>query len=217
MKFAQIAALYETASEVLQETDGFWACEAGYLWNELVEPRRALSCNHRAVEIGEQNQPNSAGLATAYNNLSSTYGHLGDHQKELEYDLKALQIREQVLPPNHPDLAVSYNNMGMAYGHLGDHQKELEYQHKALGIQEQSLPADHPYNVMCRSNIAFAYARMNDFIQASEYMNRALDSAERSMAGHPDLEGYRQSAQIMELCAMFQKKGMPLPFDNPFL
>jgi hypothetical protein len=47
-------------------------------------------------------------------------------------------------------------------------------------------------------------------------MDRALDSAQRSMKGHPDLEMYRKAAQILELCAAYQKRGEPLPFDNPF-
>ena len=57
---------------------------------------------------------------------------------------------------------------------------------------------------------------MEDFIRANEYMRRALDSAERSMGNHPQLEMYRQAAQILELCAKFQEAGMPLPIDNPF-
>jgi tetratricopeptide (TPR) repeat protein len=215
-KFSQIAALYETASEVLRETDGFWACEAGYLWLVLMESRRALTCNHRAVALLEQNAPNSQGLATAYNNLGTTYGYLGDHEKALEYQLKDLAICEQVLPPNHPSLATSYNNVGTTYGDLGDHEKELEYQLKALGILEQSLPPDHPNIVIFRSNIAMTYAQMDDFIRANEYMRRALDSAERSMGNHPELEMYRQMAQILELCAQCQEQGEPLPFDNPF-
>ena len=106
--------------------------------------------------------------------------------------------------------------MGSTYGHLGDHEKALEYQLKALAIWEQSLPADHPDNVMCRSNIALTCARIEDFIRASEYMDRALDSAQRAMKGHPKLEMYRQRAQLLKLCAAYQKSGEPLPFDNPF-
>lgn len=139
-----------------------------------MEPRRALTCNLRAVDILEQNDPGSLGLASAYNNLGLTYDHLGDHEKAQEYQLKA------------------------------------------LAIQEQSLPLDHPNNVMCRSNIALTYAQMGDFIRAFEYMDRALDSAQRSMKGHPNLEMYRQAAQLLELCAMFQSAGEPLPIDNPF-
>ena len=173
-KFSQIAALYETASEVLQETDGVWIGKAGYLWLVLSESRRAEQCNERAVKLLEQNAPDSPRLATAYSNLGSTYGALGDREKELQYQLKA------------------------------------------LGILEQSLPPDHPNIVIFRSNIAVTYARMEDFIRANEYMRRALDSAERSMGNHPQLEMYRQAALILELCAMFQEAGMPLPIDNPF-
>lgn len=342
VKFAQIAALYETASHVLGETDGFWSCEAGYLWDVLVESRRALTCNLRAVDLLEQNVPGSLGLATAYNNLGCSLGGLGDYEKAmecqlkaltlreevlspthldlaqsynnvglaydnvgeykkaLEYQLRALGIREKVLPSTHPDLAASYNNVGGAYGNLGDHEKELEYNLKALAIREkvlpsihpdlalcysnvggtyddlgyheraleynrkalaireqvllpthpdlaqsyhnvgntylylgdheqalvyslkaleileQSLPAEHPHNVMCCSNIAITYAKMEDFIRASGYMDRAMDSAQRSMKGHPKLEMYRQLAQILKLCAAYQKRGEPLPFDNPF-
>lgn len=340
VKFAQIAALYETASHVLGETDGFWSCEAGYLWDVLVESRRALTCNLRAVALREQNAPGSLGLATAYNNLGCSLGGLGDYEKAmecqlkaltlreevlspthldlaqsynnvglaydnvgeykkaLEYQLRALGIREKVLPSTHPDLAASYNNVGGAYGNLGDHEKELEYNLKALAIREkvlpsihpdlalcysnvggtyddlgyheraleynrkalaireqvllpthpdlaqsyhnvgntylylgdheqalvyslkaleileQSLPPDHPNNVVCRSNIAITYAKMEDFIRASEYMDRALDSAQRAMKGHPKLEMYRQRAQLLKLCAAYQKSGEP--FDSPF-
>jgi tetratricopeptide (TPR) repeat protein len=141
---------------------------------------------------------------------------LGYHEGALEYNRKALAIREQVLLPTHPDLAQSYHNVGNTYLYLGDHEQALVYSLKALEILEQSLPAEHPHNVMCRSNIAITYAKMEDFIRASGYMDRALDSAERSMKGHPKLEMYRQRAQILKLCAAYQKRGEPLPFDNPF-
>lgn len=341
-RFAQIASLYETASEVLQEKTAKWISNAGYLWGTLKETQRALICDRRAMELLERNAPSMSHLATAYNNVGTTYGDLGDHQKELEYQIKALVISEEILPPTHPelattynnvgttcgdlgdyekaleylfkalkireqeepmvptDLAVSYNNVGVAYGQLGDHKEELEYlfkaleirekvlppthpdlaqsysnlgsaysnlgdhkkaleyrlktleilervlspthpdlataynnlgttygdlgdhgkelkyQFRALKIQMKVLPQDHPNTVSCLSNIAVTYAEMDDFIRAADYMRRAIDSAMRSMQGHPYLKMYLQTSQEIELCAMFQKRGMPLPFDNPF-
>ena len=58
-------------------------------------------------------------IATSYSNVGCTYGELGDRKKALEYLLKALAIREKVLPENHHDIATSYNNVGYAYGELG--------------------------------------------------------------------------------------------------
>ena len=188
VKFSQIAALYETASEVLQEKDGLWANEAGYLWLVLMESRRALTCNHRAVALREQNAPNSLGLATAYNNLGSTYGHLGDHKKELEYQLKDLAICEQVLPPTHPDLATSYNNVGGTYGDLGDHEKELEYQLKALAICEQVLPPTHPDLATSYNNVGTTYGDLGDHEKELEYQLKALAILEQVLPPtHPNL------------------------------
>ena len=142
-KFAQIAALYETASQVLGETDGFWACEAGYLWDVLVEPRRALTCNLRAVDILEQNDPGSLGLASAYNNLGLTYDHLGDHEKAQEYQLKALAIQEQSLPLDHPNNVMCRSNIALTYAQMGDFIRASEYMDRALDSAQRSMKG-HP-------------------------------------------------------------------------
>ena len=187
-KFAQIAALYENASHVLGETGGFWACEAGYLWNVLVETKRAESCNLRAVDILEQNAPGSLVLASAYNNLSGTYVHLGDHEEAQKYNLKALAIFEQVLPPTDPNLATSYNNVGFTYGALGEHKKALEYKLKALKIKEQVLPSTHPDLALSYNNVGFTYGHLGDHEKALEYKLKALAIWEQVlMPTHPDL------------------------------
>ncbi len=187
-KFAQIASLYETASEVLRETDGIWIGIAGYLWNVLVEPLRALTCNHRAVELLEQNAPGSSKLATAYNNLGNAYSNLGNYEMALEYQIKALEIKEQVLPPTHPSLATSYNNVGGTYGHLGDHEKELEYKLKDLTICEQVLPPTHPDLATSYNNVGLTYGYLGDHEKALEYKRKALEIREQVLPStHPSL------------------------------
>jgi len=188
VKFAQIASIFETASEVLRETDAVWIGNAGYLWLVLVEFRRALDCNHRAVELLEQYAPGSPELATAYNNLGSSYSNLGEHEKALEYQLKSLKIEEQVLPPNHPDRATSYNNMGTTYGELGEHEKELEYQLKALEIREQVLPPTHPDLAISYNNVGGTYGALGDHEKELEYQHKALEIREQVLPPtHPDL------------------------------
>lgn len=228
-KFAQIASLYETASEVLQETDGVWIGRAGYLWNVLVEPRRALACNHRAVELLEQNDPGSSKLATAYNNLGSAYGALGDHEKALEYQLKALKIVEQVLPPTHPSLASSYNNVGTTYLHLGDHEKALEYQLKDLAICEQVLPTTHPELATSYNNVGSTYLRLGDHEKALEYLRKALEIREQVLPPtHPELaQSYNNVGSTYGVLGDYEKKleyqlkalriqEQSLPPDHPY-
>jgi preprotein translocase subunit SecA/nephrocystin-3 len=187
-KFRQMAEVFETASNLLEDKTGFWASWAGYLWNQVAETQRALVCNLRSVQICEQHQPDSNNLATGYNNVGLTYGALGDHKQELEYDLKALAIREHVLPPEHPDLAASYNNVGMTYGDLGDHNQELEYQLKALAIFERVLPPEHPSLATSYNNVGTTYGALGEHKQALEYNLKALAIRERVLPGnHPDL------------------------------
>ena len=188
VKFAQIAALYETASHVLGEKDGIWVGNAGHLWNVLVESRRALACNLRAVDLMEQNAPGSLNLAAMYSNLGSSYDRLGEYENELEYQLKALKIKEQVLPPTHLELGLSYNNVGYAYGNLGDHEKELEYQLKALKIDEQVLPPTHPDLALSYNNVGCTYALLGDRGKALEYQLKALEIFEKVLPpAHPKL------------------------------
>ena len=188
VKFRQMAELFEHASTTLEDKNGFWANQAGYLWGEVADTQRALSCNLRYVEKMEQHQPDSNNLATGYNNLSYTYGKLGDHEKELEYDLKALAIRERVLPEDHPDLAQSYNNVGYSYGRLGDNQKKLEFYVKALEIRERVLPGNHPDLALSYNNIGSTYYALGEHQKALEYQQKALRIRERVLPGnHPSL------------------------------
>ena len=188
VKFRQMAELFENASTTLEDKTGFWAGKAGYFWSEVAEPQRALSCDLRYVEKMEQHQPDSKNLATGYDNVGSTYGDLGEHQKALEYLLKALAIRERVLPEDHPDLAQSYNNVGSTYGDLGDHEKELEYDLKALAIRERVLPEDHPDLATSYNNVGMTYGDLGEHQKALEYQQKALAIRKRVLPeNHPDL------------------------------
>ena len=187
-KFRQMAEVFETASNLLEDKTGFWANEAGYFWDEVAETQRALACNLRSVEKTEQHQPDSNNLATCYNNVGHTYGALGDHKQALEYQLKALEIWERVLPPEHPDLARSYNNVCATYYALGDHKQALEYKLKALEIRERVLPPEHPSLATSYNNVGYTYGTLGDNQKKLEYYLKALGIRERVLPGnHPDL------------------------------
>ncbi|NGX31725.1 MAG: hypothetical protein K940chlam8_01101, partial [Chlamydiae bacterium] len=60
---------------------------------------------------------------------------LGDAKKGLEYEEKALKMRQALyLDKDHPDVADSLNSVGVAYHTLGDAKKGLEYCEKALNM-----------------------------------------------------------------------------------
>ena len=64
----------------------------------------------------------------------------------LEYQIKAIEIREKVLDKNHPNLATSYNNLSTIYKNLGGYEnleKALIYIDKAVDISKISFPDGH--------------------------------------------------------------------------
>ena len=144
--------------------------------------------------------PDHPDLARSYNNVGCTYGALGDHGKELEYQLKALGIFERVLPLEHPSIAISYNNVSYTYGELGDHEKELEYNLKALAIREHVLPGNHPSLARSFNNIAWTYYRLGRIGEAATHMRRAADIVNRSPlpAEHKDRININKWAERLE-------------------
>ena len=187
-KFRQMAEVFETASNLLEDKTGVWASLAGYLWNQVAETQRALACNLRSVQICEQHQPDSNHLSIGYNNVCVTYYALGDHKQALKYQLKALEIWERVLPPEHPDLATSYNNVGVTYDELGDHNQALAYKLKALAICERVLPPEHPDLAIGYNSTGYTYGALGEHKQALEYQLKAIGICERVLPPeHPDL------------------------------
>ena len=186
--FLQLAQCFSVASERLDDREGTWALCAGRYWGLVGQAQMALTYDLRMLQKREQNMKDSLELATACNNVAATYSALGDHEKALEYDLKALGIREKKLPSDHPDLALSYNNMAVTYGALGDNEKRLEYHLKALGIREKKLPPDHPDLAHSYNNVAVSYGALGDHEKRLEYNLKALGIWEKKLpSDHPDL------------------------------
>ena len=173
-KYRQLAETFTLASTHLEDRKGDWALRAGHFWSELGEAKAALDCNQKMVQKLEASMPDSTNLAIAYNNLGNTYGNLGDHEKELEYQLKDLAILKKVLPENHPMLAISYNNVGTAYGNFAKHERALEYKLKALAIFEKVLPRNHPNLAASYNNVGTTYGKFGNHEKALEYKLKAL-------------------------------------------
>ena len=125
--------------------------------------------------------------ATSYNDSGTTYDHLGNYTKALEYHFKALNIREKMLGKEHPDTATTYNNIGLTYYNRGDYTKAIKYYFKAAAIYEKMLRKEHPHTATSYNNIAGVYYSQGDYTKALEYYFKALDIQEKVLGKeHPD-------------------------------
>ncbi len=77
--------------------------------------QKAQEWVQRAYERFQKNEiKDSLFEAHLFNDLGSTFGYLGNYDKQLEYCQKALEIRLEQLGERNPDTAASMNNVGAA-------------------------------------------------------------------------------------------------------
>jgi len=146
---------------------------------------------------------NDKNLAALANNLSAIYLALGQMEKALAFQEKAIQIREAVLAPNHSDLAQSYNNLSAIYQALGQMEKALEFQEKAIQILEVVLAPNHPHLAASYNNLSAIYQALGQMEKALEFQEKAIQILEVVLApNHPHL-----AASYNNLSAIYQALG----------
>ena len=85
---------------------------------------------------------------------------MGRYDQALEYQQKALAIKEEVLDATHPSLAISYSNTAAALTGLQQYKTAQEYLQKAIAIFKEK---NHPY-------IITAYGRLGLYIKTGNHL-----------------------------------------------
>ncbi len=127
-------------------------------------------------------------LATLANNISLLYQDIGQLDRALEYQLKAMAIYDKILSQDHPSLAKSYNNVAAIYQDMGQLDRALVYSLKTVAIFEKILSADHPSLATSYNNVSMIYLDMGQLYRALEYQLKAMAIIEKILpADHPSL------------------------------
>lgn len=228
-KYTQMAELFATATDRLEDCRGTWADHGRKLWHTVGQADKALvMCEKVLKTLQSMAEPDLPALATAYNDLGHLHRDLGHLQLCLEYLEKALALRQEVLSEDDPDLAMSYNNVGVAHSELGDYYKALEYRETAMHLWERVLPPDHSDLALSYDNVGGSYGELGDHRKALEYKEKALEIRKRILPpDHPDiatsynsagttygnLGNYRKELEYTEKALSIRER--ILPHDHP--
>ena len=147
----------------------------GIFLNDYAYYKEAENVYLRFVQLSEETNGQNETTADAYNNIGIVYDYLGDYDKALEFENKALEIKKEVLGEKHADTANSYNNIGVVYEELGDYNEALEYHNKALEIRKEVLGEKHTNTATSYNNIGVVYDNLGDYDKALEYFIKALE------------------------------------------
>jgi len=146
-------------------------------------------------------------LATLSNNLSTIYQDMGNLDKSLLFQLKAVKIKENIMDKNHPTLANSYNNLSGIYQDMGQLEQALEFQLKTMGIFENILEKNHPSLAQSYNNLSLIYKDMGHLEQALEFQLKSMEIFENILdKNHPSLAtSYNNLSLIYQALSQAEK------------
>lgn len=110
------------------------------------------------------------GKSACYTNLGIIYGSMGEYNKTIEYENKALPLKRKLLDKKGESNC--YLNLGNAYLSLDDYTKSIEHQEKALAISIQI--EDQGVKSICYLNLGNCYGSLGNYSKSVEYHKKAL-------------------------------------------
>ena len=112
--------------------------------------------------------------AHVFSDLGSTYGFLGEYDQALEYQQRALAIRQGLFGDHHRDTAASLDNIGQAFMGLEDYPKALDFHQRSLAICQQLFGERASETANSIDNVGSAYGKLGDYRKALNFNLRAL-------------------------------------------
>ncbi len=110
--------------------------------------------------------------ARALNIMGILYERLGRYQESVDYEGRALAIREQALGADHPFVAYSFNNLGIVAMREGKYDLAIEHLNRAVAIRERALGPQHPDVAVTLNNMGIVRERMGDYEGALKVLQR---------------------------------------------
>jgi signal transduction histidine kinase len=110
----------------------------------------------------------------SYNLLGLIYNELGEYDKAIEFNTKALaSIDDKVIPVEFQSKATSFNNIGYIYQNLNNHKRAISYFEK--GLEQENLIIQKPaVYAMLLDNLAYSKFKLNDMEGLPEMYYKSL-------------------------------------------
>ncbi|WP_040278685.1 tetratricopeptide repeat-containing sensor histidine kinase [Psychroserpens damuponensis] len=109
-------------------------------------------------------------LSSAYNNLAEAYYNTQQVDKSLEFNIKALGVREQL--KDSLGIKTSTRNIATLYSERKEHRKAIEYYEKVLKLLNPKTDQTLKGEILPR--IGAEYLRFKDYDKAAEYLVQGL-------------------------------------------
>ncbi|MBA6153765.1 tetratricopeptide repeat-containing sensor histidine kinase [Gelidibacter maritimus] len=136
-------------------------------------------------------------LSLAYNNLANAYYNTSQIDKSLEFNLKALNVRERL--QDSTGIKISTKNIARLYSKRKEHRKAIEYYEIVLGMLNPETDQSLKGEILPR--IGEEYLKFKDYDKAAEYLVEGLKFNRRT----DDKEGILRALNSIGLLNLKQK------------
>nr|WP_321225104.1 tetratricopeptide repeat-containing sensor histidine kinase [uncultured Psychroserpens sp.] len=109
-------------------------------------------------------------LSSAYNNLAEAYYNTNQVDKSLEFNIKALAVREQL--KDSIGIKTSTRNIATLYSERKEHRKAIEFYERVLQLLNPETDQTLKGEILPR--IGAEYLRFKDYDKAAEYLVEGL-------------------------------------------
>ena len=165
----------------------------------------ALAAFQQAYAMDTQLQ--SAGISRDLTYLGVVYKHLGQNDKALDYDLKALAIAQT--NTDKTDLGEDLSNIGAIYEELGQYDKALDYDTHAFDAAKAS--GDKRDQEEKLGNVGIVYEELGQYDKAQACDQQALTAAV-ALGDKEDAEKYLGNIGIV--CDKLGQYDKALHYDH---
>ena len=147
----------------------------------------ALSLYHKTEKIYQELLDEKDERYSAfYNNVSLLYQELGDYQKAIEYEMKALNI-VQSLDDCEIETAITYTNLSQMYFSIHELKQGKEYLDLGIALFEEYGPLD-PHYFAAMSSLAYYYVLLKDYHKALSLYDVVLNKIEHVFGKNKDYQ-----------------------------
>lgn len=117
---------------------------------------------------------NDIRIISLYVNISPIYLALGDYERALIYNLKAIEIGEEMFGRDVIALVPSYNNIANTYLHIAEYNQALVFILKSIDIQEKATTKDETILGVSYTNLGVTYMYLGNYGNSLKYYHKAI-------------------------------------------
>ncbi|MDY9927876.1 tetratricopeptide repeat protein [Methanosarcina sp.] len=202
---------------------GILTKKLAYLSEDRGRYDEAISYYQQVLEIYEKNLGkkyrgvdlviDDLAIAMASNDLANSYLGIGEYEKALTLQQKALDILQDEVDEDPGHIALLQQNMALTYQYLGRYDEALELCQEALSVREALLGKGDPEVAKTTENLAAIHQHLGNYEEAFALAQRALNIREKKLGPkHPDVATNLSSLGV--LCTIMDNLEEALKYNQ---